>query len=173
MSIDWHMDFNPTEKAAKRKKNKSDNHNRDHLTFLGINEVDHGAEVEKNYQESLKLYPTPKTCTDLAGVLESIRNHISTQEEKRVRTMSSGGSGRVEARWIEALTKRYNELFTLSNQWRCQQAAEQQAHQQYLNDFNNQLQAASELGEEDQTSKYLVIGGVGFVALLSLLIIFR
>ena len=129
MAIDFHMDFNPTEKFAKRKEHKRNRSKQDDdLNLLGINKVDHGAEVEKTYQESLTRYPNPNTCTNIAGVV---------------------------------------------NQWQCEQAAEQQAHQQYLNNLNSELQIASTLKKEEDTTKYLVIGGVGFITLISLLIIFR
>ena len=176
MAIDFHMDFNPTEKFPKRQtiNNKKIVKRETHLNLLGILEKpDDAAIVEQNYQDALKKYPNPSTCTNLAASIASINNEIQSEIKQKAITTSSGGSGRVENRFIEGYTKRYNELVTLSNQWQCQQYADQQAHQQYLNDLNNELQAASKLGDQDQTTKYLLIGGVGFVALVSLLIIFR
>lgn len=174
MAIDWHMDFNPTEKMPKKNHTKKKNDSDEHLNLFGILEKpDEGAIVAENYQAALKKYPSPKTCTDLAGSIASIDNEIKKEVEQKALTTSSGGSGRVEDRFIKGYTQRYNELVSISNQWQCQQFADQKAHQQYLTDLNNQLEAASKLGEEDQTSKYLVIGGAGFVALISLLIIFR
>ena len=170
MAIDFHMDFNPTEKFPKpppKRKAKGDEH------FNLFGHVDEGAAREATYQDALKKYPTPKTCTDLAGVIESIKNEIQNTYAEKANNTSSGGSGRPQTRTIDGYTRRLNELVATSNQWQCQQYADQQAHQQYLNDLNNELQTASKLGDQDNTTKYLVIGGVGFIALISLLIIFR
>lgn len=167
MAIDFHMDFNPTEPKRYPVKKKQD----EHLNLFGS--VDENAAREEAYQEALKKYATPNTCTDLAGVIESIKSEIQNTYAEKANNAASGGSGRPQMRKIGGYTRRLNELVATSNQWKCQQYADQQAHQQYLNDLNSELQSASKLGDQDKTSKYLVIGGVGFIALISLLIIFR
>lgn len=140
--------------------------------FLGIGDKpDEGAERERIYKEALLKYPTPKDCKGLTAAIAAIKNEINSAEERKVATISTGGSGRVEARQIDAYTRRKDELVKYSNEWFCEQYAKDQEHQQYLSDFDSQLAAVKGItGSSDKTGTYVVIGmlvlvvaGAGFL----------
>lgn len=173
MAVDFYRDINPMEKFSMPAviRPKVTESRDDHLNLFG--KVDEAAVRQQEYEAAKQKYPDPKTCTDLAGEINAINSEIQSLYAQKANDTASGGSGRPQARSIDGYTQRMNELTALSQQWQCQQYADQQAHQQYLNDLNNELQSASQLSTQDTTSTYLIYGGIGLVALVSLLLIFR
>src|SRR3954463_14728929 len=110
--------------------------------------IDEGAERERTYQRAVSIYPTPKTCTELNAFIQSISNEIDSQNVKKTATISTGGSGRVEARVIDGYTKRKDELVALSNKWFCEQNFENQQTTQFLNTATKQLEAVQKMSDK-------------------------
>lgn len=127
---------------------------------------DEGGLREMEYQQALAKYPTPKTCDTLAATIDGIKNEIKSAEQRKVATIATGGSGRVEARFIDGYTRRKDELVNLYNQWLCAKYEKEQQHQQYLSDFTEGLSTVKKItSTDDKTGMYVVFAMLGVVVI--------